>query len=125
VIRKIWKSKMTSATMSSATKSALRLLLEHETKRLGSKGLGLEEVARSVGASTSWITKYLRYEDRVGEPRAPLFDSIAKAYDQICNRFEQERDNERARLAAVRGQLHAATKSIYRVADRDSQSKAS
>ncbi len=125
MIRKIWKSKMASATMTAATKSALRLLLEQEARRLGSKTLAYESVAKTIGSSTSWIRKFITYDDRVAEPRMSLFQSISKAYDSICNRVEQEQDVERAKLAAVRDQIHAVNQSIYRMADRETRAEAS
>jgi hypothetical protein len=125
VIRKIWKSKMTSATMTAATKSALRLLLEQEARRLGSKTLAYDEVARSIGASTSWIRKYLTYDDRVAEPRVSLFQSISKAYETICRRVEQEQQIERAKLAAIRNDINAVTESFDRMVVRETTTQAS
>lgn len=116
---------MTSATMTAATKSALRLLLEQEARRLGSKTLAYDEVARSIGASSSWIRKYLTYDDRVAEPRVSLFQSISKAYDNICRRVEQEQQIERAKRAAIRNDIDAVTESFDRMVVRETTTQAS
>jgi hypothetical protein len=117
VIRKFWKSKMSATTV--ATQSALRILIEQEGRRLGSKTEAYESVARTIGASSSWIRKYLTYDDRVAEPRVSLFQSISRAYDNICNRVEQEQHIERAKLAAIREEIDAVNQGIRRMASRD------
>lgn len=121
MIRKIWKSKMSATTV--ATQSALRVLLEQEDRRLGSKTEAYESVARTIGASSSWIRKYLTYDDRVAEPRVSLFQSISKAYDNICSRVELERDIERAKLAAIRDEIDAVNQSFDRLVGRSQEAE--
>jgi len=121
MIRKIWKSKMSATT--TATQSALRVLLEQEGRRLGSKTEAYESVARTIGASSSWIRKYLTYDDRVAEPRVSLFQNISKAYDHICSRVELEREIERAKLAAVKDEIDAVNQSFDRLVDRSQKAE--
>lgn len=115
---------MSTVEYTSATKSALRAMLEVEARRSGSRTLAYEKVAKTIGASSSWIRKYLTYDDRVAEPRVSLFQSISKAYDIICSRVELERDIERAKLNAIRDEINAVNQGFVRLVDRTSETKA-
>lgn len=107
MFRKIWKSKMSSAALTFATKSALKLLIERETRAVGSRTVAYENVAKIIGTSSSWIRKFITYDDKVAAPRVPLFQNIAAYYDSICTRVEQEQQKERDQIAKLRDELHA------------------
>lgn len=118
MVQKIWKSKMSSVEYTAATKSALQALVKIEAGRTGSRTVAHENVARAIGASSSWIRKYLAYDNRVAEPRYAVFKNIAAYYEKICARVEQEQLNERMRLAALRVELDAFDKSFNRLVER-------
>jgi len=115
MFRKIWKSKMSSAALTFATKSALKLLIEQEARRVGSRTVAYENVARTIGASPSWIRKFITYDDKVGALRVPLFQNITAYYDSICTRVEQEQQKERDQIAKLRDELHAFDTSANRL----------
>jgi hypothetical protein len=117
VLRKFRKSQMSSAAFTSTTKSALKALIEREAIRTGSRTVAYEIVAQTIGASTSWIRKFLAYDDAVAEPRYTLFHNIASYYDSICTRVEQEQQTERAKYAALKVELDAVAKSFDRLVD--------
>lgn len=97
---------MSALALTDATRSALGLLLQKEQHRTGSREVAYETVAKKVGASSSWLKKFLSGHSEVKEPRITLFLSIRDAYRDLCNRVEQEHANELAKLAALRGQLN-------------------
>lgn len=108
---------MSSAAFTSTTKSALKALIEREAVRTGSRTIAYEIVAQTIGASSSWIRKFLTYDDKVAEPRYALFQNIASYYDNICTRVEQEQQNERAKLAALRVEMDAVTQGFGRLVE--------
>ncbi len=125
VVQKIWKSKMSSVEYTATTKSALQALVKIETGRTGSRTVAHENVARAIGASSSWIRKYIAYDNRVAEPRYAVFKNIASYYEKICARVEQEQQIERDRLAALRVELDAFDKSFNRLVERPISQEAS
>lgn len=100
---------MSSTALTTATRSALRLMVESETHRLGSKMVAYEQVARTIGASSSWLRQYLANTGAVGEPRISLFQNIKTAYDKICERVEADNRAAELRLATLRGTLDEVT----------------
>ena len=88
---------MSTIEFTPTTKDVLRDLIEKETKRVGSRTVAFENVARTIGASSSWIRKFITYEDRVAEPRMTLFQNIAAYYANVCSRIEHEQQVERVR----------------------------
>lgn len=103
---------MSPAALTSATRSALGALVERETRRTGSRSVAYEHVAQMVGASSSWIQKFLRDTGEVKEPRITLFQNIRAAYGQLCERVEQENEQDEQRLRVLKGQIDAVTKSF-------------
>lgn len=103
-------SQMSAASLTNATRSALSVLIEREERRTGSRDVAFEHVAQMVGASSSWLKKFLSRHSEVKEPRITLFLNIRAAYESLCNRVEQEHRLEEARIVALRGQLHAVDK---------------
>jgi len=101
---------MSALALTDATRSALGHLLQKEQHRTGSREVAYETVAKKVGASSSWLKKFLSNHQEVKEPRITLFLSIRDAYRDLCNRVEQEHANELAKLAALRGQLNDVDK---------------
>lgn len=115
---------MSTIEFTPTTKDVLRDLIEKETKRVGSRTLAFENVARAIGASSSWIRKFLTYDDRVAEPRMTLFQNIAAYYANICSRIEHEQQVERDKSARLLGKLNAINTSFDRMVERETQAEA-
>ena len=103
---------MSSAALTSATRSALGALVEREARRTGSRSVAYEHVAQMIGASSSWVQKFLRDSGEVKEPRITLFQNIRAAYGQLCERVEQENEQDELRLRVLKGESHAVTEGI-------------
>jgi hypothetical protein len=117
MFRKFGKSQMSTV----ATKNALNALIERESRRVGSRTVAFENVARMIGASSSWIRKFLTYEDAVAAPRMPLFENIRAAYNNICERIEADNRADEARLQALRGSLNAVDTSFGAESDTEDE----
>ena len=100
---------MSTIELSSTTKTALRALIEREAYRVGSRTVAFENVARMVGASSSWIRKFLTYEDAVAEPRITLFENIREAYNNICERIEADNRADEQRWQDLKDKMNAVT----------------
>jgi hypothetical protein len=112
------KSKMSPAqSLTSATRNALGMMVEREERRVGSRDVAYEIVAQTVGASSSWIKKFLSKSVEVKEPRITLFLNIRSAYESVCMRIEQEQANERLKTSKLMGELDAATAGFDRLVD--------
>lgn len=108
MIEKDRKSRtMNAVTLTDATRCALGVLIDREERRLGSRDLAFDVVARTVGASSSWLKKFLGRHAEVKEPRITLFLNIRAAYENLCTRVEQEHRLEEARITALKDQLNA------------------
>ena len=116
MLPKFGKSKMSCTELTSTTRSALSLLVEREAKRTGSRTVAYETVGRAIGASSSWVRKFLARSEVVAEPRLTLFQNIRASYDILCSRVEQEHQNELRRIEALKGKLDAATSGIMPIA---------
>ena len=112
---------MSSAALMSTTRSALGALVERETRRTGSRTVAYEIVAQSVGASSSWVRKFLAKSEEVKEPRITLFQNIRASYENLCNRVEQENRNDELRLMLIKGEIDAVTEGFVEKADPENQ----
>ncbi len=115
------KQMSSAATITNATRSALGLMVEREERRVGSRDVAYEIVAQTVGASSSWIKKFLSRSVEVKEPRITLFMNIRDAYENVCNRVEQERANELLKISKLRGELDAVTQGFDRLVDGETR----
>jgi len=115
---------MSSAALMSTTRSALGALVERETRRTGSRTVAYEIVAQSVGASSSWVRKFLAKSEEVKEPRITLFQNIRASYENLCNRVEQENRNDELRLMLIKGEIDAVTEGFMEEADPENQTSA-
>jgi hypothetical protein len=98
-----------SAALISTTRNALGAMVEKEARRVGSRTVAYEHVAQMVGASSSWIKKFLADTGEVKEPRITLFQNIRAAYSNICERVETDNRADELRLQALKGQMDAIT----------------
>jgi hypothetical protein len=124
MLTKFGKRKMSSATLTSTTRTALSLLVEREARRVGSRTVAYEIVAQTIGVSSSWIRKFLSRNETVSEPRITLFQNIRASYDALCNRVEQEHQAELQRIAALRSEMNAFDEGFVEVARRTDQAGA-
>jgi hypothetical protein len=101
------RNPMSAVALTNITRSALGALVEREERRVGSRTVAYEIVAQSVGASSSWIRKFLAKSEEVKEPRITLFQNIRASYENLCNRVEQENRDDERRLMLIKGDLNA------------------
>lgn len=116
------RNPMSAAALTSITRSALGALVDREERRTGSRTVAYEVVAQSVGASSSWVRKFLAKSHEVKEPRITLFQNIRASYDNLCTRVEHENRSDELRLRLIKGEIDAVTEGF--VAESRSQAKA-
>lgn len=97
---------MSAAALTSTTRSALRVMVEKEARRVGSRTVAYEHVAQMIGASSSWVKKFIADTGEVSEPRITLFQNIRDAYNNICERIEADNRADEQRWRALRGSLN-------------------
>lgn len=117
MLQKFRISKMSSVEFTATTKSVLRALIDREAVKSGSRTVAYEKVAKTIGASSSWVRKFLTYEDKVAEPRITLFRNIAAYYNNVCERIEAENREDEHRLRQLRGKIDAISKGFARESD--------
>lgn len=98
-----------AASITTTTRSVLGAMVESEERRTGSRTVAYEHVAQMVGASSSWVRKFLADRGEVKEPRITTFHNIRAAYDNLCERIERDNRAAEMRLQALKGQMNAAT----------------
>ena len=106
-------SPMSTTALSSMTRSMASELVRREERRVGSRTVAYEIVAQTVGISSSWLRKFVSERSEVKEPRITLFQNIRVAYDNLCERVEQENRNDELRLRLLRDETNAATESVH------------
>ncbi len=101
---------ITSATITSLTRSRAAALVERAERQSGSRMTAYEMVANAVGVSPGWLRKLIKgYEAK--EPRATIFENIRVNYEAFCNRVEQENEIDEARLRLLAGKPNATVES--------------
>lgn len=103
---------MSSVEFTATTKSALRALIDREAVKSGSRTVAYEIVGKTIGASSSWVRKFLTYDGAVAEPRITLFRNIATYYNNVCERIEAENREDEHRLRQLRGKIDAISAGI-------------
>jgi hypothetical protein len=94
------------------TRAALKLLVAIEKRRHGSQSLAYYDVAQLIGSSSSWVQKFIRNTGEVKSPCNPLFLRIRTAYNDLCNRVEQQNKRDELRLRELKGKIDAAAAGI-------------
>ena len=112
---------MSPAALSSMTRSMASELVRREERRVGSRTVAYEIVAQTVGISSSWLRKFVSERSEVKEPRITLFQNIRVAYDNLCERVEQENRNDELRLRLLRDETNAATESVHAQVNRENK----
>ena len=90
------------------TRAALAVLVAVEQRHTGSRSLAYHNTAQLIGSSSSWVQKYLRDTGEVKSPCPPLLLRICAAYDQLCDRVEQENKRDEQRLRQLKDKIDAA-----------------
>ena len=90
------------------TRAALKLLVAVERRHTGSLSLAYDDVAQLIGSSSSWVQKFIRDTGEVRSPCPPLLLRICAAYDQLCDRVEQENKRDEQRLRQLKDKIDAA-----------------
>ena len=98
----------TAADLTDLTRAMASELVEREERRSGSRMIAYRDVGSAVGASASWIRKFVAGSAEAKEPRWSVGLQIIAAYDRLCSRIEQEAELERRRILALRGKIDAA-----------------
>lgn len=112
---------MSTAALNSLTRNALTELVSKEEKRVGSRMLAYENIARAIGSSASWVRKFISNSEEVKEPRLTLFQNIRASYENLCSRVEEENRSDERRLMLIKGELNAATKGFDAESRREDQ----
>jgi hypothetical protein len=119
------KSPMTAIAVTDATRSALGLLVDREERRVGSRDVAFENVARLIGTSSSWVKKFIGRSREVKEPRLTLFFNIRFAYENLCTRVEQEHQAELAKITLLKRGIDAVTGGFVELVQDNSRAPAS
>ena len=85
------------------------MMVDKEARRVGSRTVAYENIGRVVGASSSWVKKFLADTGEVSEPCITLFQNIRDAYNNICERIEADNRADEVRWQALRGSLNEVT----------------
>lgn len=95
--------KMISSAVATATaRSRARELVARAERKTGSRMLAYQRVAQSIGVSAEWLRRLVN-DYSAKEPRAAAFENIRLAYEDFCNRVEQENRADEQRLMRLRG----------------------
>ncbi len=94
-----------ASNIAALTRNAAFALVEREERRAGSRMIAYENVASKIGASSSWLRKFLRDDASV----STIVFNILSQYESLCSRVELETENELAKIARLRGEIDAAT----------------
>lgn len=106
---------MDAVAMTALTRSAAAAWVDREAARTGSRTLGYEIVAQSIGASASWLRKFVTEHAEVKQPPWTVGWNILSLYRRLCERVELETEIERAKARALRDEINAATQGFASV----------
>lgn len=110
-----------AANIASLTRSAAHALIEREERKTGSRMAAYENVAATIGASSSWLRKFVS-----GEASIPIIGfNILSQYDRLCSRVELETENELAKISKLRGEINAATPRAIGALEGETRTEAS
>jgi hypothetical protein len=98
--------------MDGTTRVALKLLVAIERRHTGSRSAAYYNVAQLIGSSSSWVQKFIRDSGEVKPPCQPLLLRICAAYDQLCERVEQQNKRDEIRLRELKGKIDAVAAGV-------------
>jgi hypothetical protein len=100
---------MNGAARIDTLRDAAGWLVSRERQKTGSQMTAYANIAARVGASPSWLRKFLAASPEAKEPRWTIGDAILRQYDRLCARIEEEHATERAKILALKGEIDAST----------------
>ncbi len=92
-------------------------LVEREERRSGSRMVAYENVASTVGTSSSWLRKFIGRQPDTAVA-AHVYLNIISAYRSLCERVEAAAERERHMAAELREKADAAVKGASGVVAR-------
>lgn len=75
-------------------------LVEFARRATGSRMAAYESVARKIGASPSWLRKFIGRQPNV-DLGAHQYLNVISLYRRLCERVEAEAENERRKLELI------------------------
>lgn len=103
---------MSSASeMTALTREVAEHWIAREERTLGLRMAAYERVAMSIGASASWLRKFVAGHAEAKQPDWTIGWNLLASYRRLCERIEAERENERAIERAIQGRIDAAVES--------------
>lgn len=109
---------ISAAEMTAQTRSAAKDWVAREERRTGSRMTAYEVVAQTVGASPSWLRKFISGHDEAKQPNWTVGWNILAAYRRACEKFEQRADAERTATRALERQIDAIVTSSAGLVER-------
>ena len=98
---------MSAADMTALTRRAASALVDREEDSTRSRMLAWSNIASRVGASSSWLQKFVNDYAEVKEPRWSVgWNILAQCYDRLCVRIETAADKQWAEEERLRMELH-------------------
>ena len=97
-----------AADMTALTRNVAADWVAREERMTGSRMAAYKIVAQQVGASPSWLRKFI-HGDEAKQPNWTVGWNLLTAYERLCARVEQNAENERAITRALERKIHAAT----------------
>ncbi len=92
------------------------ILVDRAEDYARSRMVAYRDVAAAIGASASWVRKFVNSDPAAGLNFAAAFN-IERAYSRLCERIEAEQETERKRILALRRSGNAAVPSHLGMAD--------
>ncbi len=80
--------------VASLTRDMATALVDREERKTGSRMVAYENVARTVGTTSTWLRSFVS-TNGAKEPRVSVGFSIIQVYRRVCDRVEQAGDRER------------------------------
>ena len=88
-------------------REAAVFLVSHKEQQSRSRMLAYSQVARSVGASSSWLRKFVSDNDGAREPRWSVGEKIIQQYRSVCARIEADAIARNQRAQQYKGAINA------------------
>jgi len=92
------------------TRSAASFLVDREERSTGSRMLAYEKVGRAIGASASWVRKFLGNQE-CGLSYA-VGIKIVQQFEGLQSRVDEDNRERAERAATLRHEIHASTPRI-------------
>lgn len=112
------KSPMSTAALSTnISRIAAQFLIARAERQTGSRMAAYEIVAKNVGTSAEWLRKFINGSE-AKEPKWSVGWSLIDHCNRVlCTRVEQEMDQERSQILALKRDIDAVASSLNRVVE--------